>query len=89
MEKRGGTHYNWLSDEDKGILVGQPSRRPFDKFNGDQVLFVINFFGSLSERFTLQEGIKLERAISYYLPEHAKSEISVFNWIRNNCDGQV
>jgi hypothetical protein len=78
-----GTHYHW-KDEQNSFLIGQPSRRSFDKFNGNQVLFMINFYGSLSERFTLSEGKKLEKTIIYDLPDDAKSEISVFNWIRNS-----
>jgi hypothetical protein len=76
-------HYHW-KDEQKVFLVGEPSRRTFDKFNGNQVLFMINFYGSLSDKFTLSEGKELERSILFDLPDYAKSEISVFNWIRNS-----
>ncbi|HET6994264.1 MAG TPA: hypothetical protein VFI06_04730 [Chitinophagaceae bacterium] len=76
-----GTFYDW-SDDKQDLFTGRPSRRSFDRFNGNQVLFLINFYGSLSENFTLQEGKSLERRIQYELPIEAKSEISVFNWIR-------
>jgi len=79
-----GTHYNWI-DEGRNIFSGQPSRRTFDSSNGAQVLFMINFYGSLSERFTLSEGRQLEQKILNELPADAKSELSVFNWIRKNC----
>ena len=75
-----GDRYRW---EDNSLYSGQPSRRLFDRFNGDQVLFIINFFGSLSDRFDLQEGKRIEQEIFYHLPLEAKSEITVFNWIRN------
>ncbi len=78
-----GTHYHWR-DVEKSFFTGQPSRRVFDKFNGPQVLFMINFYGSLSERFTLHEGKQLEKTILNDLPEDIKSEVSVFNWIRNS-----
>lgn len=78
-----GTQYSWAADGQKHIFMGQPSRRVFDRYNGDQVLFLINFYGSLSDRFTLEEGKKLEYKILNNLPLETKSEISVFNWIRN------
>ena len=76
--------YQWRSEEDKQLYLGQPSRRAFNRFNGDQVLFLINFYGSLTEHFTLQEGKKIEHKLLHLLPTEVKSEISVFNWIRND-----
>jgi len=72
----------WISDE-KDLFNGQPTRRVFNRFNGDQVLFLINFYGSLSDKFTIQEGRKIEYEIHNHLPPEVKSEISVFKWIRN------
>ena len=77
-----GTHYSWREDE-KQFFTGQPSCRAFDKFNGNQVLVLINFYGALSERFTLAEGKYIEECIRRDLPVEGNSEISVFNWIRN------
>lgn len=77
-----GNHYNWIEDE-KQLFTGQPSRRSFDRFNGNQVLFLINLYGSFSERFTLNDGKSIEQRILHDLPTEAKSEISVFHWIRN------
>ena len=76
--------YEWADDK-KDVFTGQPSRRAFDRHNGNQVLFLINFFGALSDRFTLHEGRIIEQKINHHLPFDLKSEISVFNWIR----GQV
>lgn len=78
-----GKHYNWNENPDQFVFSGAPSRRMFDRYNGDQVLFIINFFGSLSEKFTPEEGRMIEHQINHYLPSDAKSEISVYNWIRN------
>lgn len=77
-----GTHYDWM-EEGFSLYSGQPSRRKFDRFNGNQVLFLINFYGSLAERFTISEGKNIEKRIHRDLPVEATSEISVFNWIRN------
>ena len=78
----GGDHYEW-SEETRNIYNGQPSRRLFDKVNGDQVLFIINFFGAISQRLTLQEGRTIEKKIQFDLPESVRSEVAVFNWIRS------
>jgi hypothetical protein len=74
-----GEHYNW---NQSSAFNGAPSRRLFDRFNGNQVLFIINFYGSLSGQFTIQEGRKMEDLILNHLPMEAKSEVSVFNWLR-------
>jgi hypothetical protein len=79
------TYYIW-EEENESKYLGQPSRRLFNRFNGDQVLFLINFYGSMSDQFTLEEGRKIERQISEFLPIDMKSEISVFNWIKELKD---
>ena len=76
-----GQHYTW-SNEGKSNLTGQPSRRLFDRFNGDQVLFIINSYASMAEKFSLEEARKLEELINDYLPFGIKSEMSVFNWLK-------
>jgi hypothetical protein len=77
-----GVHYYWTEDQ-KHLFTGQPSRRIFDRFNGNQVLFLINFYGSLSDVFTLGEVRSIEKRIQDELPLEAKSEITVYNWLRN------
>lgn len=74
--------FNW-EIEKSSVFTGSPSRRPFDRHNGYQVLFIINFYGSLSEKTSLLEGRRMEELILFHLPVEAKSEISVFNWLRN------
>lgn len=76
-----GEYYNW-EDDSKSLYTGQPTRRNFDRYNGNQILFLINFYGSLSERFTITEGVEMERRILFDMPEEIRSEISVFNWLR-------
>lgn len=78
-----GTHYYW-NGGNPNLFTGQPSRRSFDKFNGPQVLFLINYYGSMLDSFTLVEGKSIEKLILYKLPDDTKSELSVFNWIRDH-----
>ena len=81
-EDLAGQHYSWTNATDPSSFNGLPSRRLFDRYNGDQVLFIINSCGSLTEQFTAGEGRKIEELISSQLPMEAKSEISVFNWLK-------
>ena len=82
-EHLANPHYNWVNDTGTAVFTGQPSRRLFDRFNGDQVLFIINYYGAASDGFSVQEGRILEDRIANDLPSEAKSEISVFNWLRD------
>jgi hypothetical protein len=83
-EDLANQHYNWSGEKNKINFTGQPSRRLFDRFNGEQVLFIINFYGSLADQFTIDEGRIIEDRILNQLPMNAKSEISVFNWLRES-----
>lgn len=80
-----GTHYQWPDHAAGSVFNGEPSRRLFDRLNGHQVLFIINFYGSQTDKFTAGEGREIEYEISHFLPLEAKSEISVFNWIRDTA----
>ena len=79
-----GDRYDWQESK-KMLYTGQPSRRLFDRYDGYQVLFLINFYGSLSERFSIQEGKMIEQKLLHELPVEARSEIAVFNWIREQA----
>jgi hypothetical protein len=79
-----GTHYQPL-DINTHLFTGQPSRRVFNRFNSSQVLFIINSCGDWLDRFTREDGQAIEQQIATLLPEGARSEISVFNWIRSSA----
>ncbi|GAB3416196.1 hypothetical protein [Niabella aquatica] len=78
-----GTHYTW--NKTQPSFSGQPSRRSFDKNNGDQVLFLINYYASLAGLSSLSEGRMIEQTITRDLPDNAKSEVSAFHWIRRSA----
>lgn len=77
-----GDQYSWNTGKDRQEFAGQPTRRLFDRYNGEQLLFIINFYGSEEAGFSVEEGQRIERMISDRLPFDTKSEISVFNWIK-------
>ena len=76
-------HYDWQYGNASSVFNGQPSRRLFDRDNGNQVLFIINFYASVADRTSIKEGRKMEEMINDSLPPDFKSEIAVFNWLRS------
>lgn len=75
-------HYHWPADMQHAVYTGEPGRRSFDRFNGDQVLYLINYFGQSVGKLSLTDGQKLEELILQQLPADVKSEKSVFHWLR-------
>jgi hypothetical protein len=75
--------YEWSTDGQQMQYTGSPSRRTFNRYNGNQVLYLINLYGSLSERLTINDGRKMETLLINNLPLDVMSEISAFNWLRN------
>lgn len=82
------THYRWIEgDESASIFTGEPSRRIFDPFNGRQVLFLINYFQSVTGKYSVEAARLLECRIAYKLPLDQQSERSVFNWLTMDAGG--
>ena len=75
-------HYRWENNANHSLYASGLDRRVFDRLNGNQVLFIINFFGKAVGRLTLSDGHEIEALISQQLPESTRSELSVFNWLR-------
>ena len=80
-----GHDYHW-EDTNQTVFSGTPSRRLFDRFNGAQVLYLINYYASLNEGFNQSLGRKMEELILYKLPADIKSEFSVYNWLKSILD---
>ncbi|HTD92863.1 MAG TPA: hypothetical protein VK644_03590 [Chitinophagaceae bacterium] len=78
-----GSHYAW-TEQEAAYLNGTPSRRLFDRFNGYQVLFIINYYASQERGFTVEVGQQIENKVLNELPMDAKSEKSVFQWLRES-----
>jgi hypothetical protein len=76
-----GNNYNWA---DEFIFDGTPSRRLFDRQNGNQLLFIINLYASQNDKFSGDQVQRIEEMLVNKLPEDVKSEISVLNWLKEN-----
>jgi len=75
-----GKAYKWTENKTV-VLKATPGKQLFDPFNGDHLLYMINFFGTSVGSFSITDGQKVERLINM-LPVEVKSEIAVFNWLR-------
>jgi hypothetical protein len=72
-------NYSWINET---LFTGEPTRRLFNRYNGNQLLFVLNLYASLIDGFTINMGLKIEDRLMNQLPVDAKSEISVLNWLK-------
>ena len=75
-------NYKWTTVPGDSLFTGSPTRRLFDRWNGVQVLFIINSFAALSNNFSIEEGKKIENLITNHLPQDTRSEMSVYNWLK-------
>lgn len=73
--------YDW-SAENTSMYTGLPSRRIFDRGNGNQMLFIINCFYESIGLLSVTAGKKLEELIRTQLPPDVRSELAVFNWLK-------
>ncbi len=77
--------YQWAPGYKNSLFSGSPTRRLFDRWNGFQVLFIINCLAALSENFSIKEGKEAEGLILNRLPLSIQSELTVFSWLRLNA----
>jgi hypothetical protein len=78
-EHLSANNYSWINES---TFTGDPSRRLFNRYNGNQLLFIINLYALLIEEFTLNMGLKIEDRLMNQLPFDSRSEISVLNWLK-------
>ena len=73
--------YVWKALTEGFVFMGEPTRRSFDPFNGDQVLFIINVFCKLIGKNTIPDGKRVESLLREQLPPSVRSEVSVIRWL--------
>jgi hypothetical protein len=71
-------NYSWINE---ATFTGEASRRLFNRYNGNQLLFVLNHYASLIDGFTVSMGLKIEDMLLNQFPVAANSEISVLRWL--------
>lgn len=78
------THQDYDWQTPAVAYTGSPTRRAFDPFNGEQVLFIINSICKSAAGITVAE---IEALIREKLPSGVKSEISVVRWLEGRYSG--
>jgi len=77
-----GTNYLWTEETMASKLLHEgPSRRIFNRFNGYQLLAMIQYFAVRYDVTADVDQLKLENMLLHFLPFGIKSELSVFNWL--------
>lgn len=71
-------NYEWSNQL---IYNGDPSRRLYNRNNGNQLLFVINQYAASTTTFDIEKGILIQDILTHQLPVEAKSEKSVIKWL--------
>ena len=73
--------YKWAPEKETTLFEGPPSRRTFDRYNGDQVFFIITLLLERLESSSIEQGREIEMLIINKLPFTSSSELTVFNWL--------
>ena len=71
-------NYEWNNDL---IYSGEPSRRLYNRNDGNQLLFIINQYAASETTFNIEKGLVIQDMLKYQLPVEAKSEKSVLQWL--------
>ena len=61
-----------------------PSAAFFNRFNGADILRMINLFNTLVITLTIPEGQRVERMLVREMPLQVNDELSVFNWLKDH-----
>ena len=64
--------------------MGDPTRRLFNRYNGNQLLFIMNHYAMETGGLSIDNGHQIESLLINQLPIEAKSEISVLKWLKEN-----
>ncbi len=81
-ENLKGSNYNWFPASLEKLADCFPTRKSFDRLNGDAILRMINLFNLLVTKLNLADGRSMELALAKELPPELLSEVSVFNWLK-------
>lgn len=73
--------YDWTPELTMTVFDGKATRRIFNRWNGNQVLFIINVFLLNAGLTSIEEGRNAEKLLLEHLPLDTKSEISVVQWL--------
>ena len=81
--------YNWMPEYETSRFEGSPTRRTFDRFNGNQVFFMISLLMERMGTSSISHGQEIEMMIINKLPFSSSSELTVFNWLEKELTHPV
>lgn len=73
--------YTWTPEQETFLFEGLPSRRTFDRYNGNQVFFIITVLMERLGTTSIEQGREIEMLIINKLPFETCSEYTVFTWL--------
>ena len=74
--------YDWSNDYHHNQLSDEATRKRFDRFNGYDILHIIDLFDRSVEKLTIEQAQRIEQLIQTELPLEIKSEITVLQWLK-------
>ena len=73
--------YNWAPEQGASLYDGLPTRRIFNRYNGNQVFFIITLLLERLGNSSIEQGQEIEMLIINKLPFDTCSEHTAFNWL--------
>ena len=75
--------YSWNTSASCKSLTGTPDKSLFNKTEGNELLYIVNFLPFVEDICDLE---RVENLIRNYMPLNIKSQIDVFNWLEINWE---
>ena len=72
-------NYTWINEVN---FNGEAGSRLFNRYDGNQLLFILNLYASLIEGCTINMGLKIEDRLMNQLPTDNISEAAVLKWLK-------
>lgn len=77
------TDYVWPANNTNNLLSEGPTRKRFDRYNGNCMLHIIHLFDYCVDKLNVAQAQEIERLILEELPLESKSEVSVLQWLKS------
>jgi len=82
--------YSWSDyNKDDPRVSGVPDSTPFNKNEGEEIVYLINYLSEHLAWSVEEFGAKVERLLHEHLPEDEISQKETIQWIKKNWKTQV
>jgi len=78
------TDYCWDDNNNTNLVspLREPNRLIFDRYNGSHMLYMINYYFQATGSYSQDIAVLVETMLRDRLPFGLNSEISAFNWLK-------